>query len=315
VLPTCHLGCTQGRHAGRRASNADPANPCLGAGGGGREFDDGEDCCNAWSGLLVTDVGPVATANRHRAHGVLRKVVAQLELCIAKRAAAKAKIPSYDQELATVRDLFQTSQQLEPRPRGYALEKIFNTLMRISKVPVESPFSLKGEQLDGAKTSDRPPVMVLPAAVDNAGCGSVRSSAARLSFLSWKEPGCSQRRPGIDGQLLGGAEGVRSESAGVVHCAQGCVWLLRTARRGESQHIAGEAVRSRGARTARLRGGVAGVERNLEETRRPADMQIVSANMTLFRNRQNLSRCKTMAIQPAIRVGVFPTHGLAGFSL
>jgi hypothetical protein len=120
---------------------------------------------------------------------------------------------------------------------------------------------------------------------------------------------------GIDGQLLGGAEGVRSESAGVVHCAQGCVWLLRTARRGESQHIAGEAVRSRGARTARLRGGVAGVERNLEETRRPADMQIVSANMTLFRNRQNLSRCKTMAIQPAIRVGVFPTHGLAGFSL
>jgi hypothetical protein len=68
----------------------------------------------------------------------------------AKRAAAKAKIPSYDQELAAVRDLFQTSQQLEPRPRGYALEKIFNTLMRISKVPVESPFSLKGEQLDGA---------------------------------------------------------------------------------------------------------------------------------------------------------------------
>ena len=50
-------------------------------------FDDGEDCCDAWSSLLVSDVGPVATANRHRAHGVLREVVAQLQFWIVEEAS------------------------------------------------------------------------------------------------------------------------------------------------------------------------------------------------------------------------------------
>jgi hypothetical protein len=49
-------------------------------------FNDGEDCGNTWSGLLVSDVGPVATANRHRAHGVLGEVVAQLQFCIVEEA-------------------------------------------------------------------------------------------------------------------------------------------------------------------------------------------------------------------------------------
>lgn len=49
-------------------------------------FDDGEDCCDSWSGLLMTGVGPVATADGHGAHGVLREFIAQLELRIFEEA-------------------------------------------------------------------------------------------------------------------------------------------------------------------------------------------------------------------------------------
>jgi hypothetical protein len=67
-----------------------------------------------------------------------------------KRKAAATIIRTYDQELEIVRESFQAALVMEPRPRGYALEKIFNDLMKISGIPVEEPFSNKGEQLDGA---------------------------------------------------------------------------------------------------------------------------------------------------------------------
>jgi hypothetical protein len=68
----------------------------------------------------------------------------------AKREAAAAKAPTYEQELAAVRDSFERAHSMEPKPRGYALEKVFVDLMRISRIQVEEPFSNKGEQLDGA---------------------------------------------------------------------------------------------------------------------------------------------------------------------
>jgi hypothetical protein len=67
-----------------------------------------------------------------------------------RAASAAQRQPSYEQELERVRASFDQANRLEPRPRGYALEKVFNELMQISKIPVEAPFSLKGEQIDGA---------------------------------------------------------------------------------------------------------------------------------------------------------------------
>jgi hypothetical protein len=66
-----------------------------------------------------------------------------------KKAAAPAA-PTYHQELELVREAFEKASALDPHARGYALERVFNDLMRASKTPVEAPFSLKGEQIDGA---------------------------------------------------------------------------------------------------------------------------------------------------------------------
>ena len=43
---------------------------------------------------------------------------------------------------------------MEPKPRGYALEKVFVDLMRVSGIQVEEPFTNKGEQIDGAIKHD-----------------------------------------------------------------------------------------------------------------------------------------------------------------
>jgi hypothetical protein len=68
----------------------------------------------------------------------------------AKREAAAAKKPDYLAELGIVRAPFESAHSMEPKPRGYALEKVFVDLTRISGIQVEEPFSNKGEQLDGA---------------------------------------------------------------------------------------------------------------------------------------------------------------------
>jgi restriction endonuclease Mrr len=67
-----------------------------------------------------------------------------------KREAAACVKPTYEQQLAALRDAFGRALLMEPTTRGYALEKIFSDLMRISGVPVVEPFRIVGEQLDGA---------------------------------------------------------------------------------------------------------------------------------------------------------------------
>ena len=65
-------------------------------------------------------------------------------------ATTAARKLSYDEELIVVRASFERALVMQPKPRGYALEKVFVELMRISGIQVEEPFSNKGEQLDGA---------------------------------------------------------------------------------------------------------------------------------------------------------------------
>lgn len=64
--------------------------------------------------------------------------------------SAGEKTISYDQQLTSIRASFELAMTLTPQQKGYALEKLFTELMHISKIPVEAPFSLKGEQIDGA---------------------------------------------------------------------------------------------------------------------------------------------------------------------
>jgi restriction endonuclease len=72
----------------------------------------------------------------------------------AKRQAATAPKRTYRQDLEAVREAFETAHSLSPQQKGYALERIFVDLMRISGVPVEEPFRIVGEQLDGAVKHD-----------------------------------------------------------------------------------------------------------------------------------------------------------------
>ena len=67
-----------------------------------------------------------------------------------RQQSANEKQISYEQQLTAVRGSFEGAMALPPQQKGYALEKIFTQLMLASKIPVEAPFSLKGEQIDGA---------------------------------------------------------------------------------------------------------------------------------------------------------------------
>ncbi len=67
-----------------------------------------------------------------------------------RRRAKEAQKQDYHSGLMKVRDMFVQTEKLDPQGKGYALEKIFNELMIISRIPVESPFKISGEQIDGA---------------------------------------------------------------------------------------------------------------------------------------------------------------------
>ncbi|GAB3781389.1 restriction endonuclease [Dyella agri] len=64
--------------------------------------------------------------------------------------AAKASRETYESRLGELRNKFANAIDLPPQERGYALEELFSELMRISGIPVEAPFRIEGEQLDGA---------------------------------------------------------------------------------------------------------------------------------------------------------------------
>jgi hypothetical protein len=63
----------------------------------------------------------------------------------AKRQAAAAVKRTYEREFATLRDAFESALKMKPQARGYALEKIFPELMRISGIPVVESFRIVGE--------------------------------------------------------------------------------------------------------------------------------------------------------------------------
>ena len=66
-----------------------------------------------------------------------------------RRKAAKASVENYQSQLLEIRDDFQHYNELKPQERGYALEKLFPKLMTISGIPVQTPFKIVGEQIDG----------------------------------------------------------------------------------------------------------------------------------------------------------------------
>jgi hypothetical protein len=67
-----------------------------------------------------------------------------------RRQASNTLKRSYEQELEIVKGDFERALTMKPQARGYAFEKIFPDLMRISGIKVEEPFKIVGEQLDGA---------------------------------------------------------------------------------------------------------------------------------------------------------------------
>jgi hypothetical protein len=72
----------------------------------------------------------------------------------ARRQTAAAPKKTYHQELEVVREAFEKAHALSGQEKGYALEKIFVDLMQVSAIPVQEPFHIVGEQLDGAIKHD-----------------------------------------------------------------------------------------------------------------------------------------------------------------
>jgi len=69
---------------------------------------------------------------------------------IIRKKTSESKSFNYDIELLRVRDLFNDAEKLTGQQRGYAFEKVFVELMKISNIHVEEPFRIVGEQIDGA---------------------------------------------------------------------------------------------------------------------------------------------------------------------
>lgn len=67
-----------------------------------------------------------------------------------RKKANESKQVDYDNELIRVRDIFIEAEKLSGQQRGYAFEKLFVELMKISGIPIEEPFKIVGEQIDGA---------------------------------------------------------------------------------------------------------------------------------------------------------------------
>ena len=66
-----------------------------------------------------------------------------------RRRAREASRETYEDQLVRLRDDFMKYTKLKPQQRGYALEKLFQNLMRISGIPVQDSFRIVGEQIDG----------------------------------------------------------------------------------------------------------------------------------------------------------------------
>ena len=71
-----------------------------------------------------------------------------------RRWAAEEISESYDSRLQIIRAEFEQALTRTGQERGYALEKIFVSLMKASNIPVNEPFKIIGEQIDGAIKHD-----------------------------------------------------------------------------------------------------------------------------------------------------------------
>lgn len=111
--------------------------------------------------ILIEHKNFVPQDSRHRIEVAeraalkLRELIREQEVASdqkesARRQSVATTKKSYHQELEAVREMFDKANTLSGQEKGYALEKIFVNLMRISQIPVEEPFRIIGEQLDGA---------------------------------------------------------------------------------------------------------------------------------------------------------------------
>jgi hypothetical protein len=64
--------------------------------------------------------------------------------------AQHAKKDDYHSQIQLLREKFYECYKLEGQKRGYEFERVFTKLMYISGIPVEEPFKIVGEQIDGA---------------------------------------------------------------------------------------------------------------------------------------------------------------------
>jgi hypothetical protein len=67
-----------------------------------------------------------------------------------RRRATLTQRETYESQRSALHYSFIESHKLEPQPRGFELEKILSQLAHISAIPVEEPFRIVGEQIDGA---------------------------------------------------------------------------------------------------------------------------------------------------------------------
>ncbi len=67
-----------------------------------------------------------------------------------RATAARTQSDTYDVNIKQLQSRFSDAHSLPPQKKGYALEAIFTELMQISGLPVDEPFRIEGEQLDGA---------------------------------------------------------------------------------------------------------------------------------------------------------------------
>ncbi|MFC4015189.1 hypothetical protein ACFOY2_48800 [Nonomuraea purpurea] len=84
-----------------------------------------------------------------------RRIRSEEEEAERRRATDKAKAEmqrAINEKLDELKKLFYEIHQLEPQPRGYALEKFLNGLFALYDIEAKAPFKKKGEQIDGAFT-------------------------------------------------------------------------------------------------------------------------------------------------------------------
>ena len=85
----------------------------------------------------------------------LREIIAQQQKeaeyrDLIRNKAQRATKENYHSQLLHLSEHFNETVKMDKQKRGYELEKIFSKLMTISGIPVEQPFKIVGEQMDGA---------------------------------------------------------------------------------------------------------------------------------------------------------------------